>query len=107
MKAHAPRLVAFGIAFAVLYDQASASVVFSTSKSKRQFSPVGINEGDTLHADDKEDQHPQLHELRRCAIEQLLPTGLGGDFESRWTPLADDDTRRGDYDCSCAFSKAR
>ena len=103
MKAYVLGLLAFGIANA----QSSPSVVIWAAKSEGQDSPVGAVEIATVNVTDTEDQQPQSEELRRCSVDQLLPPGLGGDFQSGWTPLAEDKTRPSGYNCTCPVIKAR
>lgn len=92
---------------AITYAQSSPSIVIWPKKSEDRDSPVAAIEASTVIASDTEDLHPQSQELRRCCVEQLLSSDLGGHLESGWTRVAKDQTRPSGYDCTCVFSKAR
>ena len=109
MKAYLLRFLSLGIAFV----QPSSSVHLSVDESKEKHSAVdaiieSATESATINASDTEDQQPRSQELRRCSVEQLLPSwGSGGILESGWKPLARDETRASEYNCTCVFTKAR
>ena len=95
------------LALRIAYAPSSPSIDIWAAKSEGQDSPVGAIEIATVNVTDTEDQQPQLPELRRCSVDQLLASELAGDLESGWTPLAEDQTRPSgyNYEYTYVFSK--
>lgn len=69
--------------------------------------PAGNGAGDSpANSNSTPDQHPQEEEPPNCTVDDLLP-GLQGGLQNRWVPLAQNETRPWEYDCSCPYPKAR